>query len=123
MQSFAFRWIQVAVVYFIIALCWGIVMSATMSFDLKTIHVHVNLLGWVSMTLFGVVYHLWPKLSEGLVPKVQFWLHQIGTPVMLIALTFYLRGNKALEPVIALGSLLVLISALLFAFRVLFGKK
>lgn len=115
MQAYASRWIYVAVIYFLVAIGFGMFMSISTDFTWRSVHAHLNLVGWVSMALIGVIYHFFPKAGASRVATAQFWFHQTGLPIMMVALAIYLKGHKELEPLIALGSVLVLVSILLFA--------
>jgi multisubunit Na+/H+ antiporter MnhB subunit len=50
---------------------------------------------------------------------VQFWIHQVTTPILLIALALMLRGNADIEPVVGIMSAVVGVSVLLFVYNVL----
>lgn len=54
------RFFKIAAVYFVIAIILGIIMGIRHDFSLTSVHAHLNLLGWVSMALFGTIYHLYP---------------------------------------------------------------
>lgn len=112
-------WFRVAVVYFVAAVALGIVMGASGDHTLVAVHAHLNLLGWASMALFALIGTVHPAITEGPVARAQFWLHNIGVPVMLGALTLRLKGYAAAEPVIGLASVIVGLSVLLFAGLVL----
>jgi hypothetical protein len=42
----------------------GIGMGASEDFRLTPVHAHLNLVGWASLALFGLVYRVYPKLAE-----------------------------------------------------------
>lgn len=112
-------WFRVAVVYFVLAVALGIVMGASGDHTLTAVHAHLNLLGWVTMTLFALIGMAYPAITEGPVATGQFWLHNIGVPVMLGALALRLKGYTAVEPVIGLASVVVGVGVVLFAWLVL----
>ena len=119
MQATARRWIFAAIAYFLIAVCLGVFMGASHDHSLMSVHAHLNLLGWVSLTLIGVIYHLFPKAGESRLAPVQFWLHNVALPPMMLALAFLLKGSTGAEPVIGITSILILVSVFLFAGNVL----
>jgi hypothetical protein len=112
-------WFRVAIAYFVVAVALGIVMGASGDHTLSAVHAHLNLLGWVTMTLFALTGMAHPAITEGPVATAQFWLHNIGVPVMLGALALRLKGYTAAEPVIGLASVIVGIGVALFAWLVL----
>lgn len=114
-ERFAARWVATALVYFIGAIALGIVMAATHDFRLKGLHVHLNLLGWVSMALFGVLYRLFPQAAASRLATLHFWLYQTALPLMMLGLAGILLGAPAFEPLVAAGSTAVGVAILLFA--------
>lgn len=112
-------WIKIAVVYFVIGVGWGMYMGASGDFTLVPVHAHLNLLGWVSLTLIGLIYRQFPELAGTLLARVQFWLHNVGLPLLMLLLGAMLRGNRALEPWVGAASAVVGLSVLLFAINIL----
>ena len=111
---------RLAVVYFVVAVALGIMMGASGDHGLMPVHAHLNLLGWVSMTLFGVIGRFYPVTTRGRIATLQFWLYNLGVPVLLLTLAALLRGHAALDPVVGA---VVGISVLLFAYGVFTGVK
>lgn len=112
-------WFRLATVYFAIAVALGIAMGASGDHTLTAVHAHLNLLGWVSMALFGLIGMAHPAVTQGPLATAQFWLHNTGVPVMLVALALRLKGHAAAEPVVGLASVAVGIGVALFAWLVL----
>lgn len=111
-------WLRLAAVYFAVGVILGVAMGASGDHSLFPLHAHVNLLGWVSMALFGLIGMACPSVGVGRIATAQFWMHNVGLPVMLGALTLKLRGVEAAEPVIGVASIIVGLSVLLFAWLV-----
>jgi cbb3-type cytochrome oxidase subunit 1 len=96
----------------------GLTMGIIHDFRFTSVHAHVNLLGWVSMALFGLIYHFYPNAANSKLAKTQFWLHNIGVPVMLGGIALQVLGvSAALAPTI-IGSLAVVIGVILFMVNV-----
>ena len=112
------RWIVIALAYFVAAVTLGVVMGASHDFRLKTVHVHANLLGWVSMALMGVVYRLFPKAAASRLATWHFGLYQAGLPLMLGGLAAVMLGQGAAEPVIGVGSFVLLAAVVCFALTI-----
>ncbi|HJV75771.1 MAG TPA: DUF2871 family protein [Noviherbaspirillum sp.] len=108
-------WLRVAVGYFVVAVALDIVMGASGDHSLSAVHAHLNLLGWVSMALFALIGMAHPAITKGRLATAQFWLYNIGVPVMLGALAFRQKGYAAAEPVIGAAS----VGVALFAWLVL----
>jgi hypothetical protein len=47
----------------IAGVCLGIYMGVNEDLQLVAVHTHVNLVGWASLALFGVIYRLYPELA------------------------------------------------------------
>jgi len=113
------RLIKIASVYFLLGIGLGMYMSIAHNFGLTSVHAHVNLLGWASLALAGIVYHLFPKSADSLLGKLHFWLHNIGLPIMMIGLILFVSGVAGMEPVIAVGGSVTSVGVLLFTINVL----
>lgn len=119
MQAHSRRWIFAAVLYLCAGVSLGLFMGASHDHTLFPVHAHINLLGWVSLTLIGIIYHFFPVAGASRLATVQFWLHNGALIVMMGALGVHLYGNEAIETVVALGSVVMLVSMFLFAGNVL----
>ena len=81
-------------------------------------HMHMNLLGFVTMMIMGVGYHLLPRLGGSpliwkSLPKVHLWLANIGLALMVTG--FLLRPSiQAGQYVLALGGSFSAIGVLMF---------
>lgn len=114
------RFIHTAVIFFVIAVFLGLFMGMTQNFTLLTVHVHLNLLGWVSMALIGLLYAAYPHLQRGWQPRLQYGLHTGGLVLMMsgMALAKSLQEPRLIGLVIA-GSLMLCMGVLLLAFHIL----
>jgi cbb3-type cytochrome oxidase subunit 1 len=117
------RFLKIAVVYLVLGAILGLTMGIRENFALAPVHAHVLLLGWASLGLAGVVYHLYPTASETRLARLHFWLHNLGLPVFMIGLGFLLTGAEAVLPVVIVGAIAVLVGLILFADNVLLNIK
>ncbi|MGE7217338.1 cbb3-type cytochrome c oxidase subunit I [Priestia koreensis] len=118
------RMIKISAVYFAIGMILGYYMSIVHQYALTPVHVHINLLGWTSLTLAGLLYHLFPDISRNMLTKIHVWLHNIGLPIMMIGLTLTLLLNtQTFIPVVAAGATLVAIGVLVFVYNVVKNLK
>ncbi|WP_078543384.1 cytochrome-c oxidase [Litchfieldia alkalitelluris] len=117
------RYIKIDAIYFVIGVSMGLYMSIVHSYTLTSVHVHVNLLGWVSMAIIGSLYYLFPSAAASKLAKVQFWLYNIALPIMMIGLAFIVHGNEAFVPAVAAGGTVVVISVILFAINIILNVK
>lgn len=90
MDRFVKNFIGMSIFYLALASLFGILMLAHPSLlNLKFIHSHLNMLGWVSMMIYGVGYHILPRfvgrpLKSPKIGEAQFWLANIGLVGMLL---------------------------------------
>jgi cytochrome c oxidase cbb3-type subunit 1 len=96
MDRFVKNFIGMSIIYLAVASLLGIFMLGHPSLmHLKFVHSHLNMLGWVSMMIFGVGYHILPRfagkpLKSPKMGELQFWLANIGLIGMLF---FYTLGS------------------------------
>ena len=90
MDKFVKGFIVMSVVYLGAAAVMGIVMLANQNvMALKFVHSHLNMLGWVSMMIYGVGYHILPRfmgraLYSNKIGEIQFYLANISLVSMLL---------------------------------------
>lgn len=110
--------IKLAVLYFVIGVVMGNYMGKTLNYALQSVHAHLNLLGWASLALAGVIYAVWPSAGQSRLAVWHFWLSAVLLPVMFIALAMYKTGNAAVAPVLGISSIAMAVAILLFAVNV-----
>ena len=101
-------------------------MSMSHVFTLTTVHVHMNLLGWMSLALVGAFYHLYPSLEKNSLAKWHFWLHNIGLPIMMVCIGLAIVGAGDIFFLLAtIGGVATLLGIFCFGFNVLLnmGKE
>ncbi|WP_018152662.1 hypothetical protein [Leeia oryzae] len=116
-------WFRLAVIYFAVAVTLGVGMGASGDHHLMPVHAHLNLLGWVSMTLFGLITHRFPAVGEGKLALFHFWVYNLSVPVMMVALTLRMNGMVAIEPLLGLTSGITWLAVMAFVIQVLTKAK
>lgn len=116
--------IKIAAVYLLIGVGLGIYMGIVERFEYGHVHAHINLLGWSTTAAFGVIYHMFPKAGNHKLGKVHFWLHNIGTPLVLLGMfLFSINEPGPAFPMALGGSLIVLVATLVFVANVFMNLK
>ncbi|MFN7129408.1 MAG: hypothetical protein ACK4OJ_10125 [Brevundimonas sp.] len=119
--------LRLAVLFAALGVSLGYFMGVTHDFTISPVHAHINLLGWVSMFLYGLFYRAYPGAQSGALPLIHFWLAVIGLPIMMAALAVQLLGVTSLAPFAAIGIVagptLVLLGMFLFAAIVFYGTS
>lgn len=98
-----------ALIHLAIGVALGLYMSIAQDFRLRPVHVHVNLLGWVSLFLFAAFYRFFPAALASPLARLQVRLAVAAVPVMMLGLTLLVLGHEG--P----GLPLTLIGSVLFA--------
>lgn len=114
-SSLSFR---IAVLFAMAGICMGIAMAILQDHSVMPAHAHLNLLGWVSLFLFGIFYRLDPVLDVSRLATAHVIVWSLGTAVLTTAVAAIHMGHTAAEPVAAVASLLLLGAMALFAFLV-----
>jgi hypothetical protein len=114
MNRIAGSFMKAAVVYGVVGLTLGVYMGATQKLALLTVHSHLSLLGWVTLSLCAMYYQLVPGAADGVVPKIHFWSANIGLIVLAASLVLKARGVSAAEAGAGIGSVLSLAALAMF---------
>jgi hypothetical protein len=109
---------RAAVVMVIAGMIWGIAMGISQDHSTLPAHAHLNLLGWVSLFLFGIYYHLHPALDLNRLATVQVWVWIVGTIILTIGVGLVHSGHAIGDPIAAVSSLVILADTLLFGWLV-----
>lgn len=111
---------RIAVLYLIAGVSLGVFMGASGDHTMFPVHAHLNLLGWVSLSLFGLFYRAWPAAAKTRLAKVHFGLYVPAHFVQMVLLGALYRGNPGVEP--ALGAVSVLVGVAIICFAVVVWK-
>jgi len=110
-------YVVIGIFYLVTGMVLGMVMGTRQDFQLAPVHAHLNLVGFVSHSVFGLVHRAWPALRAGMIASVQFWLFVLGTPLFVAGIAISILGGMIWLAVI--GATLALIGALLFLIMML----
>lgn len=125
MEAYTLRFIKASLLYLAIGCTLGaiFIFNPTYSFQWRMLHTHFNLLGWVSMMIFGVAYHILPRfrgkpLYSRTLATVHFWLANVGLVGMAIFWSVVSSGGEVVYRYVAfLFSLLVVAAILVFVWN------
>ncbi len=117
MSPLSKNFVRASLIYFFIAAILGTIMISLRSYPAQLLftHVHLNLLGWMSMMIYGVGYHILPRFSGTPLayPKLgnlQFYLANIG----LVGLVCF----RPIHPLAEIFAGIQVVSAGLFVFNI-----
>ena len=103
----------------IFALCgmiWGIQMSASHDHSLSPAHGHLNLIGFVAMSVYGAYYALTPRAAAGRIAPLHYGLSVATVLILTPGIVLAMTGQG--EMVAKIGSVLAVVTMALFAFVV-----
>lgn len=107
--------IKIAAIYLLIGISLGIYMGIVEKFQYTPIHAHINLLGWATMGIFGLIYCVFPRAGNSKLGKVHFWLHNIGTIFLLIGMILFANRQEGIAfPLALIGAFTVVAATLVF---------
>lgn len=97
----------------------GIHMGAAQDFTLAPVRAHLDLLGWVTLSIYGL-YHRGAGRAGGTMGWLQVTSGALGAVLMTAGLAVYLgAGREAFVPLIMAGSVLAVAGMVLFIALVL----
>ncbi|HKU63918.1 MAG TPA: hypothetical protein VJQ06_02590 [Rhizomicrobium sp.] len=107
------------VICLFIGMAMGAQMGASEDFTLMPAHAHLNLLGWVTMAIYGIFYALTHASLKPKLAWTNFALAAIGVLVLIPSLALYLPAHDAkYVPGIMAGEIATMLSLLVFAISV-----
>ncbi len=106
----------VGVIYVLGGMFWGMHMGESQNFVMAPAHAHLNLLGWVTMGLYGTFYALTQRTMSTKLAWINFAISALGVVVMIPFLALFLgSGNDPkYVPGIVVGELLTVLGMLIF---------
>jgi hypothetical protein len=72
------QFLLLAALLLLVGVTMGIFMASTQDFTLRPVHAHINLVGWASLALFGLVYRAYPGLAKGWLATLHILLAAAG---------------------------------------------
>lgn len=108
-------WIKLAMLYLLVGISLGIAMGASQNFTLRPVHAHINLIGWTTMALAGLIYTVFPQAGDSKLAAAHFWLFNLALPVMMGALAMILTGRMQAVPFLVASEMVLAAGVLAFA--------
>ncbi len=110
-SSLCFR---AAILLVLAGMVWGLQMAISQDHSPFPAHAHLNLLGWVSLFLFGIYYRLHPVLDQSRTAMIQVWVWIAATIVLAIGVGLVHTGHENGDPIAAVGAFAAFGDMLLF---------
>lgn len=121
MKGLSFWFILLAGIFALAGMVYGIVMSSTADHTLAPAHAHNNLIGWVTLALYGLYYARVPSAGLGILALGHFWVSVIGALLIGPGIAMAILGEG--EAVAVIASLLTLIGMVMFVVNVVLHRS
>lgn len=125
MDWFVQRFIKSALVWLGLGVTFGVAMAAHPVWIIyRPAHVHMNLLGFVTMMIYGVAYHVVPRffghpLHSRKLGGVQWWVSNLGLALMVVGFIMVPHSGARGTPLLVTGGTLSALGAFAFIFNIL----
>ena len=111
-----------ATICLITGVSFGILMGLSQDFQLAPVHAHINLVGWASLAIFGLVYRAYPALARSRLSLAHFIVSALGALTFLAGLYVAVVHHVIIGAVAGallwwLGALMFLVNLWCFAFK------
>lgn len=116
MDRLDLKFLALGAAMLVVGVSMGIYMGMVHDFQLSPVHAHVNLVGWVSLSLFGIVYKLFPELQARRLAKLHFALAAPAGVVFPFGIALAVLAEKPLLAIVA--SLLWFVGTILFLVQI-----
>lgn len=93
-------WIKISTLYFLLGVAFGLYMHYDFALQWAATHAHINVVGWLTTVAIGAIYSIFPLAGNSMLGKLQFWLYNLGLPILLI-------GMLIIQPVVGAPALLI----------------
>ncbi|MEI4470674.1 hypothetical protein [Frigidibacter sp. MR17.24] len=112
-----FAFFAAAAVSVTLGMAWGIQMGIAEDFMLAPAHAHLNLVGWVTLALFGIYYRMTPAAAARPLARIHAGLAILGVALFVPGIALSILG--AGHGLAIIGSLVSFASMLVFLVTVL----
>lgn len=113
MNNLAFRFLFLASLFALAGMAWGIQMSISTDHSLSGAHAHNNLVGFVTMAIYGFFYAVAPSAAKGGLAQTHFWVALLGAVLIGPGIALAVTGQGEIVAIVA--SFATIIGMALFA--------
>jgi cbb3-type cytochrome oxidase subunit 1 len=132
MEWFVKAFLKASLAWLALGVTLGVAMAAHPVWTIyRLAHMHMVLLGFVTMMIFGVAYHVIPRfagspLRSRRAAVVHWWISNAGLTGMVVGFGLRARGAPAGTPTLAVGGVASATGAYIFVYlmwRTLDGRR
>jgi cbb3-type cytochrome oxidase subunit 1 len=112
MRRIDLYFLLLATISLLVGVSIGIWMGIAHEFQFAPAHAHLNLVGWVSLALFGLAYRTYPELGDSRIAGVHFVFACVGAIVFPVGIALAIAGVTV--AVATGGALIWMVAVVLF---------
>ena len=118
------RFIKMSLVWLGVGVSLGLVMAVFPAWTrYRTAHLHLNLVGFVAMMIFGVAYHVMPRFSGNPLHRprlalVHFWLANVGLALLVVGFAARAHVGARVWPILLAGGSATVAGAYAFIYNI-----
>ena len=118
------RFIKMSLVWLGVGVSLGFVMAVFPAWTrYRTAHLHLNLVGFVAMMIFGVAYHVMPRFSGNPLHRprlalVHFWLTNVGLALLVVGFAARAHVGARVWPILLAGGSATVAGAYAFIYNI-----
>lgn len=101
MKNLDLKFLLLAAIMLTAGVGLGIRMGIVHDFSLAPVHAHINLVGWASLALFGIVYRLYPAMAESRLAGLHFILAAPAAVMFPIGIALSILAERPLVAIVA----------------------
>jgi hypothetical protein len=125
MNRLDLKFLLLASIMFTAGVSLGFVMAMRHDFTLAPVHAHINLVGWASLSLFGIVYKLYPEMARSRLAALHFILAAPAAVMFPAGIALSILYGQPLVAIVAaslwlVGTILFLIQIIALVHRPVF---
>lgn len=122
MEWFVRAFLRASLAWLAVGVTVGVAMAAHPAWTVyRTAHLHVLLIGFVTMMIFGVAYHVIPRfagrpLYGRRAGGWHWWSSNVGLMLMAVGFALRVETPRLGTPIVATGGTLIALGAYTFAY-------
>lgn len=123
MEWFSKAFLKASLVWLTLGVLLGLTMAVRPTLVIyRPVHAHLNLVGFVSMMIFGVAYHVIPRftghpLHSRPLATAHWWLANAGLLLLVCGLAAQVRAERVAPVLLAVGGTLSAAGMLAFVYN------
>lgn len=109
MQRLDRNYIMLGLAWVIVGMIFGTWLGASNHMNFANSHAHMNLLGFVASTLFGLLHFAYPALRLSRLAVAQFATYEIGILILIVGKVLVDGGHETV--ILPIGALITILGA------------